>query len=382
MMKTAVQLFSFLTLAVLIFSCEKTIEFNPIYTQPKIVINSVLRAGSDGIIVRVEKSRSVLDDKNYFEALPDAQVLLYENGKLVAELGYVSKIDTFIEYFNYGVVKKYPYEHGVFIDSTITINSGSTYRLEVSNSGFDPVHCETMVPHPVPLSDIDYHIEKIPEQFAFKVKLNLQIADPENEDNYYRIMAYKNRGIELAFYKNGYYYGGGYYGGGGYGNQPPYNDPDSIAVTDTIVQSVEFHNYVFSMDPVLTTNTNVDVLGTESDINEFFTDDLMNGNYTLSYWMNTFRDIYTQLDEYLEIVTTVSSISKELYLYSKSRLQQSNTRGNPFAEPVPVYTNVSGGLGIFGSEAFSTIPAIIGEYPVKGKTYINEYDYRQNTYPY
>ena len=381
-MKTAVQLFSFLTLAVIIFSCEKTIEFNSIYTQPKIVVNSVLGAGSNGIAVRVEKSRSVLDDKNYFEALPDAQVLLYENGEFIAELGYVSAIDTFTEYLNYGVVKKYAYEHGVFIDSTVAINSGSTYRLEVSNAGFDPVHCETTVPYPVSLKMVDYEIEKFPDQFdrsAFKVKLNLQIGDPENEDNYYRIMAFKNRGVELAFYKNGYYYGGSPYGGG-YNGGMYNNSPDSIAVTDTIVQIVEYPNYVFSVDPVLTTNANADVLGTESDINEFFTDELMNGNYKLSYWMNTYRDVYTQFNEYLQITTIVNTLSRELYLYSKSRLQQSNVSGNPFAEPVPVYTNVTGGLGIFGSEAFSSIPALIGEYPVEGKTYINEHDYRQSTY--
>ncbi len=382
-MKTAVQLLSVFTIAVVFSSCEKTIEFNPVYTQPKIVINSVLGAGRNGIAVRVEKSRSVLDDKNYFEALPDAQVALYENGEFVADLGYVSVIDTFIEFFNYGVIKKYAYEHGVFTDSTVTINPGSTYRLEVSNAGFESVSCETTVPFPVPLNDVDYRLEKIPEQFGrvtFKVKLNLQIADPENEDNYYRIMAYKSRGVELAFYKKGYYYGGSPYGGGYYGGMYN-NDPDSIVKTDTIIQSVEFPNYVFSMDPVLT-NTNADVLGTDSDVNEFFTDELMNGNYTLSYWMNTYRDVYTQFDEYLKIITNVNTLSRELYLYSRSRLQQSNTSGNPFAEPVPVYTNVKGGLGIFGSEAFSTISAIIGEYPVDGKTYINENDYRQNTFPY
>lgn len=386
-MKTAKQLFSCLTMAVVFFSCEKTIEFNSVYTQPKIVVNSVFRAGSDRIVVKVEKSRSVLDDKAFFEALPDAQVSLFENGEFIANLGFISVTDTFTEYLNYGVVKKYPYEHGMYIDSSFTVKSGSTYRLEVSNAELDPVFCETTVPYPVPLNEIEIDMEKIPMQFdgyVYKVKLNLQIADPENENNYYRIQAYKSRGIELAFLKNGYYYGGGYYGGGYYGGgyyNSPYNNPDSIVVTDTLIQILEYPHYVFSMDPVLTTNTNADVLGTESDVNEFFTDELMNGNYNLSYWMNTYRDIYTQFDEYLEIETTLNSISKELYLYSKSRIQQSNTSGNPFAEPVPVYSNVAGGLGIFGSEAVSHIQTIIGEYPVEGKTYINEYDFQRNAFP-
>ncbi len=378
-MKATKRILSYLALAGLIVSCEKTIEFKSDFIQPQIVVNSVLRAGTDRVIVQVEKSRTVLDDKSFFEALPDAQVTLFENGEFVAELGYLAVVDTFTEYLNYGVVKKYPYEHGVYIDSSFIVKPGSTYRLEVTNDGFEPVVCETTVPFPVTLNKLDYKMEKIPDQYMgniYKVKLNLQIADPENEDNFYRIMAFKSRGIELAFFKNGYYYGGGY------GYYSPYDNLDSLAITDTIIQSREYPNFVFSMDPVLTTNANADVLGTEADINEFFSDELMNGNYNLSYWMNTYRDVYTQFDEYLEITTIINSLSRELYLYSKSRLQQSLADGNPFAEPVPVYSNVAGGLGIFGSESVNNMRVVIGEYPVEGKTYIDEYDYRRIDYSY
>ncbi len=377
-MKTALKVFFCSAMAVMVLSCEKTIEFKSAYIQPKIVVNSVLRAGTDRIIVSVEKSRSVLDDKPFFEALPDARVILFEDGTLITELGYASVIDTFTQYLNYGVVNKYPYEHGIYIDSFITIKPGSTYRLEVLKEGFEPVVCETTVPYPVPVTEGEYLIEKIPQQYGptkYKVKLNLHIDDPQNEDNYYRIQAYKMRGVEKAFLKNRYHYGGGY----GYYN--PNDDPEGIVATDTIIQSMEYPNQIFSMDPVLTANTNADILGTESDVTEFFTDELMNGSYKLSYWMNTHRDIYTQFHEYLELNTIISSISRELYLYSRSRIQQSMTKGNPFAEPVPVYTNVMGGLGIFGSEAASRFRTIIGEYPVEGKTYIDEYDYRREAVP-
>jgi hypothetical protein len=377
-MKTALQVFYCLAMAVLILSCEKTIEFKSDYIQPKIVVNCVLRAGTDKIIISVEKSRSVLDYKPFFEALPDARVTLYENGVLVSELEYISVIDTFTEHLKYGVIKKYPYEHGVYIDTSYTVKPGSTYRLEVLKAGYEPVFCETTVPYPVPVTEGEYNIEKIPLQYGrttYKVKLNLHIADPQNEDNFYRIQAYKRRGIEKAFLKNRYNYGGGY----GYYN--PIDDPEGIVATDTIIQSAEHTNYIFSMDPVLTSNMNADILGTESDIHEFFTDELMNGTYKLSFWMDTHRDIYTQFDEYLEVFTVINSLSRELYLYSRSRIQQSGSKGNPFAEPVPVYTNVAGGLGIFGSEAISFVRTIVGEYPVEGKTYINEYDYRRDAVP-
>ncbi len=51
---------------------------------------------------------------------------------------------------------------------------------------------------------------------------------------------------------------------------------------------------------------------------------------------------------------------------------------NPFAEPVPVYSNVKGGMGIFGSVAGSSVTSVLGEYPMDGKTYVDQPDYWDN----
>ncbi|MCF6295829.1 MAG: DUF4249 domain-containing protein [Flavobacteriaceae bacterium] len=141
-------LFFAVALVFILYSCEKTIDFESKYIQPQIVVNSIVRPGR-GVLVEVGKSRSILDENNYFEAITGAKVLLYENGAFLTELQYMSRIDTFQKYLNDGIVEKYPYEKGNYIDTIVVLKAGATYRLEVSKEGFNPVSCETTVPVPI-----------------------------------------------------------------------------------------------------------------------------------------------------------------------------------------------------------------------------------------
>lgn len=46
----------------------------------------------------------------------------------------------------------------------------------------------------------------------------------------------------------------------------------------------------------------------------------------------------------------VTSVSESLYKYLSTMENYLGSRGNPFTEPVQVYTNISGGLGVFGTK--------------------------------
>lgn len=376
------------TFIFILFSCEKTIDFESEYIKPKIVVNSIISSGR-GVFVKIEKSRSVLDPNNYYESLTGAKVLLYEDGEFQTELEYMSRIDTFYKYLDFGVVEKYPYERGDYIDTNLIVKAGATYRLEVLNEGFDPVSCETTVPVPIELGGFDVNMKKAFREYSdnyFEIKMQLTLKDPVGEDNYYLLRMYKTSGIELALSRNGMGYSGGYVGGGytPYG-QPAYVDLDSIQPMDTIIQYWEYRNYIFSTDPVLSSTGALDILDTESEANELFSDELINGkNYKLSFWTDSYREVHFDFGEYIEVNMVVENISKELYLYYSSREQYGLAIDNPFAEPVPVYSNVVGGLGIFGSESFSHIQSYIGEYPVDGKTYIDQNTYNEiyNRYSY
>lgn len=373
-------LFAIATVFIL-FSCEKTIEFDSEYIKPKIVVNSIIRPGTR-LYVQVEKSKSILNDDNYFEALKDAKVLVYEDGSFLKELEFMSRIDTFRKYLEYGAIEKIPFEKGNYFDTTIVFKEGSTYRLEVSKEGLDPVSCETTIPIPIKIEQVEIDIQKAFHEYYnnyFRTNMQLTIDEPADEENYYLLRIYRRVGIELALIKNGMgfsgSYGGYYSGYGDASGQYPYNDINNIPSTDTLVEFSEHKNYIFSNDPVLS-SIDMGILDGESPANDLFSDELMNGKkYRLSLWTGSNRDVYTDFGEYLIVNIAIENISKALYLYYVSREQHNLAIDNPFAEPVPVYTNIKGGLGIFGSESTSFNYGVVGELPIDGKTYID-----QNTY--
>lgn len=363
-------------------SCEKEIEFHSDYTTPKIVVKSIIRPGQ-GLYVRVDKSRSILDDKRFFEALPNAKVSLFENGEFVSELVYSSRIDTSMNYLYEGKYEKIPFENGNYFDTTVIIKAGATYRLEVSNEGLNTASCETTVPLPVELSNIECSMVKMPHEYYenyFRVNTKVDISDPANEKNFYALNVYPSRGVELATLKpnqaeiNGSYNGGSYYGS----YSPSSNlNVDSIQPTDTIVESYEFSRHFYSSDPVLISTDLIDVFDSESEVKNRFNDELISGeDYTLSFWLETQREVYTELGEYYIVYVIIEHLSEELFKFYNSVEHHREAVDNPFAEPVPVFSNVVDGLGVFGSEATSFTHVTVGDFPIDGKTYIDYNTYR------
>ena len=120
---------------------------------------------------------------------------------------------------------------------------------------------------------------------------------------------------------------------------PQTNEEDSNLVYGTV--------WFSSDDPVLT--------GSDASIggNGFgqrgasFNDDLFEGG-----------DRTIELDAWLwetdAVDVTVSSGTEEFYLYEVSYSKYQETRDNPFAQPVQVYTNVRNGLGIFAGVSSTT----------------------------
>jgi len=365
-----------IALVFVLFSCEKTIEFDKDDIKPKIVVNAVAIAGQ-GIVAKVEKSRSVLFRDNYFEAIPDAKVLLYENGTFLKQLEYKSVIDTFRKYLEYGVEKKIHFENGNYFDTSVKIKEGATYKLEVTRDGFDPVWCETTVPKPVDISDFTIAYEKVKVDdygMDYQINMSLKINDRVSEDNFYSLDSYVTYGIELGYLRSAV--NNGYGGGGSYGNQ---GSPQPFSQTDTIVeQSNYYSNSWYSSDPMFNEGDAMEVFDDYIYSNGLFTDELINGkNYTFTFASRGNFEIHTDVGEYVQVYISIDNLSKGLYLYFRSREEHAYAKDDPFAEPVPVYSNVVGGLGIFGSRSNSFIDGFFGEFPVDGKTYIDEQTYRE-----
>jgi len=325
----------------ILLSCETEIPFNGNETNPVLVVNCL--ACTDSVIqATVSASRFFLSNEDEFPAVTDATVALYVNGIFIENLT------------NMGL--------GYYRSNYIPAE-GDVVRLNVSATGFEPVWAENAFPIATTGFQVDSTITKTD-------------TIPLVNGNYYN-------------------YGGGG-GGGDYGN-PTW---DTIGTTFSYIHEykVRFSNpggvpnyyrlvvhgqtvangyplvnsYLNNFDDIVfgTKNNNLEGIFTESKIDRYnvFSDELIDGKthtitFTYAQPFNTFIDSlyksYTVGDE-RSVTIDLQSISKSYYLYlvSLKALESSD----PFmSEPVQIYTNINGGLGIFGARTHQLRKFILPE---------------------
>ncbi len=170
-----------------------------------------------------------------------------------------------------------------------------------------------------------------------KINYTLKFKDNPNEKNYYRLVV-----LSKEFY----------------------TQTDSVTQVQT--QS-EVDNYSFDFTDVVSgNNSNNDPLSLVGGSNlnamyNVFTDDLFNGKtYSLTFSTYQYSYIYRPKYKYEQknlektiVSVYLQSISKDYYLYLKSRVASGGD--NFFSEPVQVYNNIAGGIGIFGSYTSSNV---------------------------
>jgi len=338
----------------LLFSCTQQIDFEKEYLTRQIVLNSIINPDS---IITVKLFSSISVNEGYPVCITDAKILLYENDVLLEELESTYSIKK-----NYW----YPYESNNEYDTTYFYQSKATaligreYKLVVNHPQFESLSCKTTIPAPVPITlrDTSYQYEK--GRYTKEVIFNFsgEIAEPANPDDYYRMVIYKT-GRQKSF---------------------------SYRSNEEFVESfLEFKNRlsdIQSNDPVFRSETedaNNFLLASSYNSYGVFTDRLFNGkNYVLSF--NT-RDGYAvsgnessdtlfwntfQEGEYFHFTIELHHITKDAYLYLKSIDAQQGIDHLSFVEPVPVYSNVENGAGIFGAYSIARAEVVFGKKPVEG----------------
>jgi len=311
--------FLFLMLCAL-FACETEIPFDGTVTDEVLVVNCL--ACSDSVLqANISVSRFFLEDDGEFPTVTNATVALYVNGAFVENLT------------NSGL--------GLY-KSNFKPVEGDTVRLTVSASGYEPVWAEVGFPIATKGFQIDSTITKTDTTalvessggYGYEVKLDtvgvtysythkyqIRFSDPPQESNFYRLIVRE---------ANTYL---------GYTNQNYLNNFDDI---------------VFG-----TKKDNLEGIFTESEYDQYniFSDELIDGkthtitlNYdqSFNYYYNRpeYKDPTGKLER--SITIDLQTISKSYYLYLKSL--KALAMADPFmSEPVQVYTNVQGGLGIMGS---------------------------------
>lgn len=180
--------------------------------------------------------------------------------------------------------------------------TGHKYSISVSHSEFETATASTIIPDIVTINDWDTSSYLI-EGFPYK-QVDVTIIDP-SEDNYYII---------------------------------------AISSIDTISQ-VENVIYISASEG-----------GYDNEYGQslFIKDKLFNNNskkFSMEFYPEYYYDEnYNKIGE-MGYKIRLYSASKETYQYLLSVSKSNESEGNPFSEPVRVYSNITNGLGIFGGIA-------------------------------
>lgn len=344
-------------------ACRDEIAFNDDQIASKMVVNSFIEP--DSIIkVTVAGSKPIPGLKSNFNWIDNATIKLFVDGKEHETLK-AHKIET-NNYKNNNYYSKNNSPNTVYC-SEITAEKGKNYKLEIQHPTYGTAKCQTTVPEPVQIISVDTIFAGIPqynnEYNIYNVKIKFK--DPENQTNYYRLIAQINQG---AFRKKMI---------------------DGIAIDSAVVVQ---ENYLQIHDPVINPeqeDANDFLFG--SPINPFniFTDELINGReYVVNFNIHLYNHKRTEgvdllsKGEFNHVKFILQSITHDTYLFLKSKYLHHYYDGDLFAEPVQVYSNVENGLGILGGQSSSVVTFEHGNYPVDSVKYSYDQFYHYETYSY
>ncbi len=282
---------------ILFVSCTKVIDFEEADTEQQIVVNGILSPDST-FVVMLTKSRSILEEAKY-QVVADAQVILFEDG---TEIGQAYE------------------DRGYYVIPTFTPQSGKSYRLNIKANGKE-LNAETAVPVPVEVTKTD--TTTIENEWGGKtMELKVTFQDsPEND--YYRIIVFRE---QLLSARNEHgatvYY--------------RFRQPDYINLDDPVFKSL-YSNFEYG-----------DVeTGPDNDY-AIFSDELINGKeYTLRFEANFSSSNGNYGMIYEKYIVHFQKLSGDLFNHLKYVNLYDYYHDDPFSEPVPVYSNIKNGAGIF-----------------------------------
>ncbi|RLD47618.1 MAG: hypothetical protein DRI94_13750 [Bacteroidetes bacterium] len=296
-------------------SCRKKLDIDIPEAEKHIVLNGIINPDST-IRVRVTKSKSVLDN-NEIENLSSADVKLFKN-------------DIFVENLVFN-------DSGYFY-SNVKPEMNANYEIRTDYPGLNSVKADVFLLPPSEIQSVDttvlIKINNYGEGYidtTYEIHFNLRFDDKAATSDYYFLSV--NTLYPVFFYTD----------------------------TSMIFTGYEEYSYYFdTTDPVLNKNNNEFII---DGINgRVFSDELFNGN---SYTLNFIADFYNyKSDEYVKeindeqypviIVLKLLKVTEAVYNYIFSFNLNEQTRFDPFAQPVQVYSNVENGLGLFSGYTITT----------------------------
>ena len=214
---------------------------------------------------------------------------------------------------------------GIYEDPGIIPDANKEYSIQVEAQDFKDVSSTANIPIPVPISSFDT-LTTFYDNYLENMEVKLEIRDPANEENYYRISCYAEAWYwdELA---GEFYY-----------------DKRNM--------------WIWSDDPVIAGTEGENEIFDTGAYNEFniFNDDLFNGkSYRVKFYISPWELMSDNEESHFKLHFYLETLSKDYFKYLKTRTEHNANDGNPFSEPVPVFSNIENGIGFFGGYSSSEI---------------------------
>lgn len=278
-----------------IISCEKVIPFDDNEISPKMAINGIFQSDTTWKI-HVSSSKSVIDSAS-FKNITNASVFILDgNENIIEELIH----DT----------------NGFYLGST-SPQENFTYNLSIIHPTLDDITSRNEVPSIINLIGIDTATSYSNGEKYLDLTVNFE--DPGNASNYYLVETYViGLGLEI---ENG----------------------------DTLESGIDTSRaFMLLNDEVFQDG------GSPWKDQGLFNDLLFNGqtkSLEISIPNNDWNwgeagFIYSY--RYIGLRFYLYNISQDYYYYRRSLELYNQTNGNPFAQPVQVFSNIQNGFGIFG----------------------------------
>jgi hypothetical protein len=353
--------FLIILFAFLFSSCEKEIDFTGEQEASKMVLNAFVTPDST-ISVHLSASRFFLSGKKTFTRINNAEVYLWRNGEQVEKLT--------------------PAQGDYNYVSSLKPNIGETIKITAAHPEYDPVESEVLIPAPTPVVEVDTtDFRHYGYTDTFKVtedrgdgfgdyidtqhrvmlvtKFKIKFQDPESVKNYYRL-----QGALLHYV---------------------YAD-----------NSEEYKLFPIKMNDIVFGNGEMGGIGTDMATSDYgeFNDILFDGkSYTITSEFqaedNFQKEVspnntYDRVPVKRELIIELESLSESYYKYLSSRsLRNSSFGGGFFSEPVQIFSNIKGGIGILGGYSVSRFTIELPAWEtVTEKEYHNRQEDNSDFYDY
>ena len=302
---------SIILVAVVSSGCQDSMEIPD--TGRKIVINGLIT--NDSLInVRIGTSAYILDfasgTTEQQQDLKGAQVIINQYGHSIDSLFH-----THVDFYDSWNV----FIPGNYRSRKLAAKEGNEYLITVNAPGLPESTAHTKIPDIVNIERIDTtHVILPPGEF---VSLNtglsckVRFTDPLNITNYYLLTVNK------------------------------------VPAANSFYNNIEIN----SKDPVIEETLHSRVIEGIA-----FSDKVINGQtYTLSIIIRDEAIAYIQTAQDNEgnflLNFRLYSIPEEYFTYIKTLNQYEKNIGNPLADPVMMFSNVTGGFGMFAGAAVSSV---------------------------